>query len=346
MQKYSLTNNKNEEVKRVLVIQTAFIGDVILITPLIRGLKKVFPSAKIDVMVIPQTSEILDNNPNINQVILFDKRSNKIKAFIKIAKVLRKNKYDIAISPHSSLTTALLMFVSDIPARIGFARWSAQYFLTHKLTHIKNTFKIKKNLHLLSPFSDEEFSIQTELFFREGMKLKADLLLSEFDSDVKKIIAVAPGSMWFTKRWPLEFYKELVSKLSKNNYGIVFIGSKAEHQICEEVAPGKKFINLSGKLNLLESAAVINKCDLMVCNDSGAMHLANAVKTDVFVFFGPTVQRIGYSPIGKNDVVFETELECRPCGSHGSKKCPLKHFNCMRSIEPEFVYNQIIKKLE
>lgn len=335
--------NRNN-IKKILIIQTAFIGDVVLITPLIRETKKIFSNVLVDVMVIPQAANLLENNPYVNSVIKFDKRKNKFFSFFQTLALLKNNKYDIAISPHSSFTSALLMLLAGIKYRVGFARWTSQNMLTHRLPHLKKTLKIKKNLHLLSIFTDEELSIQTELFPTQEMFSKADNLLKQLYNSTRKIIAVAPGSNWFTKRWPTKHYKELVKKLNGENYGIVFIGSDIEREICENIKPNNNFINLAGKLNLLESAAVIDRCDLMICNDSGAMHLANAVKTDVFVFFGPTVQSIGYAPIGKNDHVFEVDLECRPCSSHGTKECPLKHHNCMKFIEAEAVFRKVQEK--
>ncbi len=342
MQKYASIDKY--KIEKILVVQTAFIGDVILITPLIREIKKIFPNALLDVMVIPQASNLLENNPNINSIIEFDKRKNKFSAFFKTLNLLRKNKYDLAISPHSSFTSAILMLLSQIKYRVGFARWTSQKFLTHRLPHLKKTLKIKKNLHLLSIFTQKELPTQTELFPTREMFANADNLLKPLVNSSRKIIALAPGSNWFTKRWPVEYYKELVSKLNNSNYGIVFIGSNVEREICEDIKPNNNFINLAGELSLLESAALISRCDLMICNDSGAMHLANAVNTDVFVFFGPTVQSIGYPPIGKNDYVFEVDLDCRPCSSHGTKECPLKHHNCMKFIQSETVFNKIQEK--
>ena len=334
------------KIKRILLIQTAFIGDVVLITPVIREIKNIFPNSLLDVMVIPQASGLLENNPHINSIIKFDKRNSKFRAFTSALKLFGQNKYDIAISPHSSLTTALLMFIARIPVRVGFARWSSQYLLTHKPLHLKGKLKIEKNLNLLTAFIERKFSIQTELYPTELMYKKAEKIILRLKNNSKKIIALAPGSNWFTKRWPQLYYKELVNKLSENGYGTIFIGSAEEREICEEIRPKTNSVNLAGELSLLESAAVISKCDLIVCNDSGAMHLANAVKTDVFVFFGPTVQKIGYSPIGENDIVFEKDLDCRPCSSHGTKKCPLEHFNCMHLITSDLVLNKIEEKFK
>ncbi len=326
---------------RIIIVQTAFIGDVIIITPLIKATKELYPNALLDVMVIPQTAGVLKHNPNVNEVILFDKRKNKIISFIKTLLLLKKNKYDIAITPHSSVTTALLLKYAKIQIRIGYNRWSAAKHLTHKVPHPDGIHKTVKNLSLLSVLTEKTFPNQTELFPTNVMQKKADDLLLELKTNTQNIIAIAPGSVWFTKKWPTEYYKKLANHLVKNNFGIILIGSKDEIEICNEVFPSKNGINLAGKLSLLESAAVIQKCDLMICNDSGALHIANAMETDVFAFFGPTIQSIGYFPFRKNDFVFEREMECRPCGSHGGKSCHLKHHECMKKIEPQFVLEKV-----
>jgi heptosyltransferase-2 len=160
-----------------------------------------------------------------------------------------------------------------------------------------------------------------------------------------KIIAIAPGSNWFTKRWPEKYYEDLVKTLSESNYGIVFIGSNEERELCEKIKPLQKSINIAGELSLLESAAVVKLCDLMICNDSGALHLADAMQTDVLAFFGPTVKSIGYYPFRDNDKVLEVDLDCRPCSSHGTNTCPLGHHNCMKFIEPDFVIKEVNAKL-
>ncbi len=329
---------------RIIIVQTAFIGDVIIITPLIKATKELYPNALLDVMVIPQTAGVLENNPNINKIILFNKRKNKIVSFIKTLLLLRKNRYDIAITPHSSVTTALLLKYAKIKVRIGYNRWSAAKHLTHKVPHPDGIHKTVKNLSLLSVLTEKTFSNQTELFPTNVMQKKADDLLLKLKTNTQNIIAIAPGSVWFTKKWPTEYYKKLANHLVKNNFGIILIGSKDEIEICNEVLPSKNGINLAGKLSLLESAAVIKKCNLMICNDSGALHIANAMETDVFAFFGPTIQSIGYFPFRKNDFVFEREMECRPCGSHGGKSCHLKHHECMKLITPEEVLKKTLSK--
>ncbi len=334
----------NGKINKILIVQTAFLGDVILITPLIRETKKLFPSATLDVMVIPQTEGALKNNPYINNIILFDKRKNKITSFAKTLFRIKKEKYDVAITPHSSLTTAWLLYYGGIKKRIGFDRWKASKYLTDKVPHREGIHKRLKNLELLSVFTNENLEDETELFPSKKDFEIANKELQILKQTTKNLIAVAPGSVWFTKRWPEEYYKKLIGKLSEENFGIVLIGSKDEYELCERIKPEKNVVNLAGKLSVLQSAAAISMCDLTVCNDSGVLHISNAVKTDVFAFFGPTVQSIGYFPYRKNDYVFEINLDCRPCGSHGGKKCPLGHHDCMRKIYPETVFEKIKEK--
>lgn len=137
----------------------------------------------------------------------------------------------------------------------------------------------------------------------------------------------------------------MVKRLIELGFGIVFIGSKLERDLCEEIKPNRNVLNLAGELSITESAAVIKECDLMICNDSGALHIANAVQTDVMAFFGPTVKSIGYYPFREEDLVLEIDLECRPCSTHGENSCKLEHHNCMRKIEPDIVVQKVKVKL-
>jgi len=330
---------------RILIIQTAFVGDVILITPLIKATKTLFQESRIDVLVIPQMSEILTNNPYINEIITFDKRNDKIKNFIKTACLLRKRNYDLALLPHSSFTTVLLTYCSITKQRVGFDRWLSSLLLTNKIPFEHGKHRIKKNLDLLSTFSDRSFSNHTELFPQENDYQKAEQLTSSLDRR-RKMIAIAPGSIWLTKRWPERYYKTLTQQLVGAGFALVMIGSTDEKALCENILPSTHAINVAGVTSILESAAIIEQCDLMICNDSGAMHIANAVKTDVFVFFGPTVESIGYFPFRERDQVFQVNVHCRPCGSHGGQHCPKGHHICMEEIQPEFVLHRVIAHLE
>jgi len=331
------------EYQRILLVQTAYLGDVILTTPLIRAIKQVFSQATLDVLVIPQTAGALANNSHIDQLILFDKRRQKWPAFKDVLRILKARHYDLAISPHSSFTTGLLLKLSGIPQRVGFKRLPIRYFLTQQVTMPQADFTIEKYLALLQPFSNQSFPIQTELFPSPEDKELANQLMKKLDKG-KPTIAIAPGSVWPTKRWPAEYYTQLIASL-KQPFNLVFIGSKDEQYLCQQIidqAGAEQAINLAGELSILQSAAMIENCDLMICNDSGALHMANAMQTDVFAFFGPTVRSFGFFPFRPQDRVFEiADLNCRPCGKHGHKECPEGHFRCMLEIKPEMVLQAI-----
>lgn len=329
--------------KRILIIQTAFIGDVILITPLIRAVKELYPTASIDALVVPAAAGLLKNNPDLAELLTYSKRDRALLSMGRMISKLKAKGYDMAISPHSSGRTHLLMYLARIPMRIGFDRGTMPFLLTAKTPHPRGIHKSRKNLALLKLITEQEFDPQTELFPSAENKAKAETLLAPLHG--RKLIAMAPGSVWATKCWPVEYYSELAKALSQKGYGIVLIGGKEDQPKCDTIQQScPEAINLAGKTNLLESAAAIALCQLMICNDSGALHIANAMQTRVIAFFGPTVQSLGYFPFGADDKVFETDLECRPCSSHGPQKCPLKHHNCMKLLRAEAVLDYILEQ--
>jgi len=334
----------HRKLNRILIIQTAFLGDVILATPLVRALKQTLPGARLEVLLIPETRTILRHNPYISDILTFDKRKlrNKFFSLFRLILEIQKRQYDLAISVQSSLTSSLIMVLGGIPMRLGFSR---QKFLTHAVPHPSGLHKIQKVLRLMEPLTDQKFDMQTELHWTAAEADRADQIITPLRERRTPIVGIAPGSIWYTKRWLKEYYAELVNLLEHEHIQSVLIGGAEDHRLCEFIRAGSNAINLAGALSVLESAALIERLDLMVTNDSAPLHIANAVKTDVIAIFGPTVTDFGFYPFRKNDLVIEVELDCRPCSSHGGKKCPLKHHHCMKNILPERVFNAIIAKL-
>ncbi len=335
------------EMRRILIIQTAFLGDVILITPLIRATHELFPEALIDVLVIPGTAPVLAGNPHIRRVLTFDKRGNKGLAFINTLGAIRRNRYDLAISPHSSLTTAYLMRLGGIRERLGFDRWRASRHLTLKAAHLEGVHKARKNLHLLSVFTDREFDMQTEVFPDPAMVAKAARIKASLPRPGRPVIALFPGSIWPTKRWPEEHFVTLARGLDGAGFNLIFGGSPSERSLCDRIiqASGAATVNIAGETGPLEAAAVVGQCDLVICNDSAPLHLANAVRTDVLAIGGPTdMRRMGYFPFRERDAVFAIDLECRPCGSHGGKRCPEGHHRCMKDLKPGLILAEVLQR--
>lgn len=325
--------------KRILIAQTAFLGDIVLTTALIRETRKLFPNAEIDFLTAPRTVNLVKNDPHLREVVVFDKHNHKYRNFLKLIPELRKKNYDLAIIPHSYLTTNLLVLLAGIKERVGFNRRISRFLLTQRIEY--GTGHVSQRiLNLLKAFTNEKLSPETELHYTQQEKEKALKFLPEGE----KIIAIAPGSVWATKRWPLEYFTELSGLLVKSGYQIVLIGSSQENELAEKIIADAdiKAVNACGKLSLMESCALIDAVDLLVCNDSAPLHLANAVETPVFAMFGPTVKDFGFYPYRESDHLFEIDLKCRPCGLHGGNKCPLGHHNCMRKITPEIVHKEII----
>lgn len=341
--------------KRILIVQTAFIGDVILVTPLLRETRKLFPNSIIDVLVASGNQSILKNNPHLNNILVTDKK--KIGSYFTILKSLRKKKYDVAITPHRSARTLTILFFAGIKVRIGFNQDIYRHLLNCQLKHPKGVHKAKKNLELLSPFINDKYpklKLVDVHIRKEYLNWYSELFPSQNDYDLStkylqsgRNIALAPGSVWNTKKWSKNNYSILAKLLKEQGFNVVFIGSNAERDLAQEIITkaGIEATNSCGKLTILQSAALISQCKALVCNDSGALHIGNAVNTQVFAFFGPTVQKYGYYPYRSHDYVFEVELDCRPCGMHGHKQCPLGHHNCMKLITPTTVFEVITAKL-
>jgi len=325
-------------VERVLIVHTAFLGDVILMSNLIEKTKILFPEASIDILVTLENKDVLMGNPDIRNILYFDKKGKKKEAFFKTLKLIRKKNYTIGLILHSSFTSGLLSFLGGIKQRVGFDRGGCRFFLTDKVPFRDDCHRIEKNLQLLKVFSDRNFDINTKIYTEKSPKL--------FENN-KKTVCLAPGSVWFTKRLKKEKFAEIIKSLSK--YNIFLIGSNDERELCQWIitkAKIKNAVNLAGKCSVRQAAGYIKQADLMICNDNGALHMSNAVRTTVFAFFGPTVPKMGYYPYRKRDKVFQINLECRPCGKHGHQKCPKGHHNCMKLIDIDIVTNKVNKYLK
>ena len=330
-----------------MLIQTAFLGDAILTTPLIRALKQFYPEAKMDVLCIPETAIVFKFNPYVNRIIRFDKRKiiNRLRTFIPLVKTLRAGKYDLAVSAQIHFSSSLLTLLASIPNRLGFPR---QKLLTMTVDLPKGIPVVKRYLKLMTALTDRSFDYQTELFWDEKTEEQVDEAAAEYLKKYETVIGVAPGSVWKTKRWLPEYFSELINQLEQRGFGTILIGGKEDYQLCQEIAVKSKVqtLNLAGKLTLLGSAALIKRLRLIVTNDSAPLHLANAVQTDVIAIFGPTVRRFGFYPFREQDKVIEIDLPCRPCGRHGGNKCPENHFDCMEHITPDIVLTEVLSLTE
>lgn len=330
---------------RILIIHTAFIGDIVLSTPLVKKLKEVYPWSDITYVTTPAGASILRNNPNISEIIEYDKRGKHkgLKGIYQLGKRLKYENFNLVITPHRYLRSSVLSWLTGSPVRKGYKNAAASFLYTEKIPYDKKKHEVEKLLSFVSGKENKRYEI--ELYPNEQDVKKINEMLKEYEG--KKLILLAPGSKWFTKKWPLEYFNEIIGQL-KNREDIItgIIGGADE--LALNIVTGGNVVDFRGKTSLLELAELIKRSELIVTNDSSPIHIASAWKdVEILAIFGPTVKELGFFPWSKNSVIFETEgLPCRPCSLHGGDKCPQKHFKCMLDIKPEIVLNEILKIIE
>lgn len=313
-----------------LVIQTAFLGDVVLTTPLLSAIAA--QHGPVDVVTTPIAAPLLETHPAVRQVIAYDKRAGDRgwAGLRKLARRLKTEQYQRAYLPHRSLRTAALGMFARIPSRIGFSGpWSFLYtearpkprtgHETDRLLALANGAAGVYPPHLRPTVEDEQ--------------AVAALVEGDF-------IALAPGSIWGSKRWP--YYPALAARLA-DQIAVVVVGGPDDVALGDEIAKavrpsGRQAANACGRLTLRQSAAVIGRARALVTNDSAPLHLATAMGTPMVALFGPTVTEFGFGPLRAGDLALGVDdLECRPCSAHGPPECPLGHHRCMRELTVEAV---------
>ena len=324
----------------ILIIHTAFIGDIVLSTALVSKVKEKYPDSNIYYLTTPLGKEILKNNPKIKEVIVYDKRGKDkgFGAFISFVRRIRKLKIDICLTPHRYLRSSVLSLLSGAKIRVGYDIANLSFVFNKKIKYDKTKHEVEK---LLSFVDDDTKRFELEMYPNEKDKLKIDTLVKNL-SENKKIILIAPGSKWFTKKWPEEYFKILIQNLIKRDDLLVVItGGKEEKEI--ELDLNSKVLDLRGEISLLELSELTKRASLVVSNDSAPIHITSAFpNTRIIGIFGPTVKEFGFFPWSKNSKVFEINgLYCRPCAIHGGNSCPEKHFRCMREITPDLIENEI-----
>jgi len=298
-------------------------------------------------MVIPSTANLLENNPNIDKIIVYDKRGRDrgLVSLIKMSNIIRREGYDLALIPHRSLRSALIPFLARVHHRIGFNTSAGALLLTQRVAYRRDLHEVERNLKLLSPFGLKAKGSKPEIYPDDQDVKLVDSLLTDWEvTSEDLLVGIAPGSVWATKRWLKERFTQLAEKLTReNSVKVILIGGKGDRDLCEQISEkiGRGVFNSAGRLTLRQSAELIRRCRALVTNDTAPMHLASAVGTRVVAIFGPTVPEFGFYPYGDGHVIIQRELPCRPCGIHGGKKCPQKHFDCMRKISVEEVYKAV-----
>jgi heptosyltransferase-2 len=345
--------NLKQEFRKILVIQTAFLGDAILTLPLIQVLKRSLQGATLDVVVTPQAAGLFVNHPAIGSIVEYDKRGKDrgIAGFFRVRNRILAARYDLVVVPHRSVRSALLARLARIPVRIGFDSSDAKFLFTSVIRYRKDKHEIERNLTLLEGleinFTGRELPSLHPL--ESDREFVDNLLRESVKTSNRPMVAVAPGTIWNTKRWLKERFGEVARNLVEDGCIVFLVGGVGDRPLCEEIkeiAGGGSIFNVAGNLDVLQSAELIRRCNVIVSNDSAPMHIGVAMRTPVVAIFGATVPSFGFAPYGANDIIIETlGLSCRPCSIHGGNECPIHTFDCMRNIEAARVLDTVRRQL-
>jgi heptosyltransferase II len=319
-------------MQKVLVIQTAFIGDVILATSLLEKLHNQFPNTMIDILVRQGNESLFNNHPYLNKVLIWNKKTNKYKNLLQILWQIRAAKYTQLINLQRYAATGFLTIFSGAKTTIGFNKNPFSFLfsksIVHSFSNKEIVHEIDKNQQLIAHFTDNVSALP---------KLYPSKLDEDFIADYIKLpfVTMAPNSVWFTKQLPKQKWIELINKTEVK---IFLLGAKSDKEYCQSIinqSTNKNVVNLSGTLSFLQSAAIMKFAKMNYVNDSAPMHLASSVNAAVTAIYCSTSPSFGYTPLSDISFVVESKqsLPCKPCGLHGKKKCPLNHFDCGNTIE-------------
>ncbi|MCL5030325.1 MAG: glycosyltransferase family 9 protein [Bacteroidetes bacterium] len=314
------------DVKNLLIIRLSSLGDILLTTPLVRSIKKKYPEIKIDFILKEEYKDLLKFNPYLSNIIEYKTERYEKKI---ILGQLAKTKYDFVVDLQNNFRSAEIRKIIKTPS-VRFNKRTVDKFLLvkFKINRLKNAPQIPvRYAEALDHFKLDEDGL--DLFLPSDLKPKL--------YDEKVLIGFAPGSKHYTKMWPKDFYIELGNKLTNDGFKIVLFGGENDLQTCYDIS--KKIpnsINQCSNGNILMTAVDLKKCSAIVCNDSGLMHVASALKIPTLAFFGSTVKEFGFTPYKSKSIIYENEsLNCRPCTHIGREDCPKKHFNCMLELTPQ-----------
>jgi heptosyltransferase-2 len=324
-------------MQKILVIQTAFIGDVVLATGLLEKLHAHFPDALLDILVRKGNEKLFAQHPFVHEVLGWDKKSFKYRNLFRLLKKIRQLRYDKVINVQRFAATGLLTALSKGKQTIGFDKNPFSFLFSDVIRH-----ELSENDHMLHEIERNHELIRS---FTDEKAAKPKLYPSESDEAAvekwkqKPYLCIAPASVWFTKQFPADQWINLINSFPRNAT-VYLLGAPGDHSLCENILSGSNHpsvTNLSGQLNFLQSAALMKNAVMNYVNDSAPMHFASSVNAPVTAVYCSTIPAFGFGPLSDNSHIVEVlePLPCRPCGLHGRKECPLGHFCCATLIRNE-----------
>ncbi|WP_300668872.1 glycosyltransferase family 9 protein [Desulfoluna sp.] len=331
---------------KILIVQTSFLGDTILSTPVIEGIKALHPDAELWMMTTPLSSHLVKHDPLLAGVIPFDKRGSAkgIKGLRAMAASLRSMGFHRVYSLHRSIRTSVMLALAGIPERIGFSNAKGRFLYHQTFRRNPEVHDVLRNLAILEGETDvSALNVDMRLFPPPD---------DDISDAVKKALPagpfalMVPGSAWKTKMWHSEGYHKVAESLLARGLSVVVAGGPDEAGACRRASEGIPAVNLAGHTSIGEMIWLAKQAKVIICNDSMALHMASALKVPNVAIFCSTTPAFGFGPWKNRAVVVEKELPCRPCGRHGKRECPKGTEACMREITPEQVLAAVERLLE
>jgi heptosyltransferase II len=354
-------------MNQILFIQTAFVGDLLLSIPTLRALKSEHPDARITLLCRKGLGDFMRSASLIDEVVEADKSSPE--SWAAVESKLTNVSWSLIYCPHQSPRSLLLARKLRAPRKVGYRSLLGKFvfneaverpmhlpealrqlvLLPSKRTAEVMDFEPQENQNIyrrLPKLENKKSVVRSEKF--KAVPAWASMEVPALKSSKRKAVVISPGSVWATKKWTEEGFVEATRYFLSQGKTVYLLGSADEKEICERVrtkamagsmAPADKVANLAGAKTLWESAQVMASAELVVTNDSGAMHMAACAGTPSVSIFGPTVLEQGYRPWQTKARVIHAVLSCRPCGKHGSQKCPIGTHECMKLVPSESVAN-------
>jgi heptosyltransferase-2 len=333
-------------MQKILVIQTAFIGDVVLSTAVLECLHQQYPDADLHVLVRKGNESLFEAHPFVQKVHIWEKKKEKYKNWWMLLLAIRRVEYDVVVNLQRYAATGLWTAFSKAKIKIGFDKNPISFLFTHAVVHFEQVagmHEIDKNHTLLQVLEPMPLCKPKLYPTAQHHQQVATLQTNPY-------ICIAPASVWFTKQFPLQSWIQFVHEIPFQG-NIYIIGGPGDKALGDTIVsavdlsaqPTKKLINVAGQFSFLASAALQQKAVLNYVNDSAPMHFCSAVNAPVVAIYCSTIPDFGYGPLSDQSFIVQTlqQLPCRPCGVHGKKDCPVGHFKCGTTIQLQQLFTPL-----
>ncbi len=331
-------------VKRLLVRSTNWIGDAVMTTPAVRAIRESFPRAEISLLAKPWVAPVFAHSPHVDRIVVYDAngRHRGISGTLRLARDLRRHRFQAAILLQNAIEAALLTWMAGIPVRVGFDTDGRRLLLTHPVHRTRQVKTIHQTGYYLAMLAGAGLRTgRPELFLRLGHddRRRAARRLSGWGVTARrKLIGINPSATFGpTKQWFPERFAALADRLqAAHDAVIVLFGGPGDRVLGNRIAGAmtRPPVDLCGRTDLGEAMALIAACDLFVTNDSGLMHVAAALDVPLIAIFGST-NPATTGPFSARSRVVKSTVDCAPCLQ---PRCPLGHMNCMRDITVDTVF--------